>query len=91
MPMNERTEGERAGDIMGAGVVSEFHTRISASEKRIVELQEQLQNSRQTGDIPYPGFVEHVAHVMGKHFFHDKPDGFDAKYSPRSASERAAG
>lgn len=85
-----RTDGERASDEMTGGIVAEFHKRIAAIEADNADLRRHLENARDQGSVPYPGFVEHVSHVMQKNFFHDKPDGFDERYA-RSESERAIG
>lgn len=77
-------------DGMTGGIAAEFHSRLSAQEKLIAELKDRLDTAQTSGHVePYPGFGEHVVHVMSKHFFHDKPDGFDDKYA--SANKGAAG
>lgn len=90
--MEDNNDPARAarGDGMTGGIAAEFHSRLSALENANAELKSRLDNAQRGGDVePYPGFIEHVAHVTTKHFFHDKPDGFDDKYS--SANKGAAG
>jgi len=70
--------GEKQSE-MSAGVVAEFHARISALEESNADLRNQLEASRNAGTSePYDGFGPHVVHVMKKHFFHDRPDADDA-------------
>lgn len=77
-------------DGMTGGIAAEFHSRLSSLESANADLQSRLDVAQRSMEVqPYPGFGEHVVHVMSKHFFHDKPDGFDDKYA--SANKGAAG
>lgn len=60
---------------LSAGVVAEFHKRISALEESNTALRDELAAMKSAGIAePYPGFGAHVVHVMGKHFHHDRPE-----------------
>jgi hypothetical protein len=69
-------------DNPSLGLMAEISARLDKLEQSNSEMRAALQRGQEQGDVAYPGFLEHLAHVMRKHFYHDKPDGFDEKYPP---------
>lgn len=74
--MNDKSN-EGTGDPSaqsGMDLVSEIHRRLSAVEADNAALKSRLDAAQTSGEVePYKGYTAHVAHVMQKHFFHDKP------------------
>lgn len=68
MSDSEKTDGQAASDIMG-GIVDE----LRGLRGEVRDLKEQVNDFRSRGEGSID--VEHVNHVMQKHFAHDLPDG----------------
>lgn len=70
------------------GMMAELHKRLADLEAKTAELHDALNAARNSGAVPYPGFIEHIAHVMQKYHAADKPEGFDEKYPVHGDNER---
>jgi hypothetical protein len=58
---------------LSVSMLSEIHQRLSAVEQAQRDLHDKVDAAVQSGALE-PGLQEHVAHVLRKHFYHDKPE-----------------
>lgn len=66
-------------------MLSDVSNRLKAVEADNADMRERLDRAQRVkADVePYDGFTEHVAHVMQKHFYHDKPEPDASELPPK--------